>query len=208
LRRNDSNWSSGLNRPTDAFTGDVFLSASSLECQVRVKVDLSSFYWLVSQPKSDDRPIDTGLQEFHRGSVPEYVGRYPLLAQRYAGFRRRFGVLCDQVLNAVMAQSPAASAWKEDFGLVLSLFANQDPQSLYGRSGERGTALLSSLTFAADVCPALQANVALAESNELRKAETSLNREQQQDPVSSAQPSRLIRHGQESVNLGPRQKIY
>lgn len=42
-----------------------------------------------------------------------------------------------------MAQSPTASAGKEDFGLVLSLFADPGPQSLYGRSSERGAALLS-----------------------------------------------------------------
>src|SRR5438270_599196 len=107
-----------------------------------------------------------------------------------------------------MAQSPAASAGKENFGLVLSLFADPDPQSLYGRSSKRGAALLSPLTFAADVCPALQVNVALAESDELRKAQTSLNREQQQDPISSTQPGRLIRHVQDSLNLWPRQKIY
>jgi len=47
----------------------------------------------------------------------------------------------------------------------------------------------------AAVCAALQENVALAEPDELRKAETSLNREQQQRPISSAQPGRLIRHG-------------
>lgn len=91
-----------------------------------------------------------------------------------------------------MAQSPTASAGKEDFGLVVSLFADPGLQSLYGRSSERGTALLFALTFAADVCPALQVNVALAESDERRKAETSLNPEQQQDPISSAQPGRLI----------------
>src|SRR5690349_14163897 len=107
-----------------------------------------------------------------------------------------------------MAQSPTASAGKEDFGLVLSLFVDPGLQSLYGRSSERGTALLSPLTFATDVFPALQLNVALAESDELRKAETSLNREQQQDPIPSAQPGRLIRRGQESLNLGPRQKIH
>ena len=107
----------------------------------------------MSQPKSDDGPIDTSLQEFHRRSVSEYVGSYPLLAQCYAGFRRRFGILRDQVLNAVMTQSPTASAGKEDFGLVISLFADPGSQSLYGRSSERGTALLSPLTFATDVCP-------------------------------------------------------
>jgi hypothetical protein len=107
-----------------------------------------------------------------------------------------------------MAQSPTASAGKEDFGLFLSLLADPGSQSLYGRSSKRGTALLSPLTFAADVCPALQVNIALAESDELRKAETSLNRELQQNPISSAQPGRLIRHGQESFNLGPRQKIH
>jgi hypothetical protein len=107
-----------------------------------------------------------------------------------------------------MAQLPTASAGKEDFGLVLSLFADPGPQSLHGRSSERRTALLSPFTLAAHVCAALQENVALAEPGELRKAETSLNREQQQDPISSAQPGRLIRHGEESLNLGPRQKIH
>lgn len=78
---------------------------------------------------------------------------------------------------------------------VLSLFADPSLQNLYGGSSEWGASLLSPLTFTADVCPALQVNVALAESDDLRQAETCLNREQQQDPVSSAQPRRLIRHG-------------
>ena len=69
-------------------------------------------------------------------------------------------------------------------------------------------ALLSPFTFAADVCSALQVDVALAKSDEFRKAETSLNREQQQDPISSAEPGRLIRHFQESLDFGPRQKIH
>jgi hypothetical protein len=59
-----------------------------------------------------------------------------------------------------------------------------------------------------DAGATLQVNVGLAKSDELRQAQTSLNREQQQDPISSAQPRRLIRHGQESLNLGPRQKIH
>jgi hypothetical protein len=109
--------------------------------------------------------------------VPKHVWSYPLLAQRCAGSRRRFSVLCDQILNAVVAQLPTASGREDDFSLVLPLFAEPSFQSANRRSGERGTALLSPLAFAADVGAALQENVTLPESDQLRKTETGLNGE-------------------------------
>src|SRR5205814_8258912 len=99
-------------------------------------------------------------------------------------------------------------AGKEDFGLVLPLFADPGRQGPYCRSSERSAALLSPFTFAAHVGTALQVNVVVSESDYLRKAETSLNREQQQDAISSTQPSCLIRYGHERINLRSRQKIY
>jgi hypothetical protein len=78
-----------------------------------------------------------------------------------------------------MAQLPAASGRKEDFSLVLPLFAEPGLQSPNRRSSERSTALLSPLTLAADMGAALQENVTLPESDELRKTETSLDSEQQ-----------------------------
>ena len=50
---------------------------------------------------------------------------------------------------------------------------------------ERSAALLSPFIFAADVGDALQVNVVLPESDYLRKAETRLNREEQQNAQSA-----------------------
>jgi hypothetical protein len=86
-----------------------------------------------------------------------------------------FRVLRNQVLYAVMAQLPTVSVWKEDFRLVFSLLADPGTQSLYCRASERGAALLSPFTFAADVGAALQADVALSECDEFRKPKPSLN---------------------------------
>jgi hypothetical protein len=72
------NWSSGLNRPIEALTFDVFLRASSLSARFASRY-LRSFDRLVSQPQSDHGAIPSACKSFRPSCA---AARGELLASR------------------------------------------------------------------------------------------------------------------------------
>src|SRR5438094_4165383 len=53
-----------------------------LQSEMGVQIDLSGFDGLMPQPERNHRSIDTGLQQFHGGAVPQHVRRYSFVLQR------------------------------------------------------------------------------------------------------------------------------
>ena len=111
--------------------------------------------------------------------MPKHVRCYSFLAQCSAVPCGELRMLCDEILNAVVAQPPASRTGKEDPGRILTLFANPASQSLHCRSSKWGASLFPSFPFAADVSSAVQVDIALSESCEFREAETRLNCKEQ-----------------------------
>jgi len=65
-----------------------------LQSQVRVQVDLGGLDRFVPKPQRDDGAVDSRLQEFHGGTVPEDLRRDTLLSEGLASRARNRHVFC------------------------------------------------------------------------------------------------------------------
>lgn len=81
-----------------------------LHSQVGVEVDLRRLHGLVTEPESDDRAVDTVLEQVHRCRVAKDVGGDPLSLERGARPPRCFDVFGDEAFDRVPAQGAAAHA--------------------------------------------------------------------------------------------------
>jgi ribosomal protein S27AE len=79
-----------------------------LHGEVRLEIDLRGFHRLVPQPKSDNRPIDTRLQQPHGHRVPEDMRGHVFLPQRRARLAGERHVLGQQIGDSIRAEAPAA----------------------------------------------------------------------------------------------------
>lgn len=67
-----------------------------------MQVDTGGGWALVAEPQGDDGDVDSGVEEFHRGGVPQGVWCHRLDLQGWAGFGCGGRVFLDQLFDGVV----------------------------------------------------------------------------------------------------------
>ena len=89
---------------------------SFFEREVGVEVDLGGLDLLVAEPERDDGGVDAGVQERHRGGVPQHVRRDRLVVQRRAALRRRVVACLASRRSSASRLSAPAACWSGTAG--------------------------------------------------------------------------------------------
>ena len=167
-----------------------------------MEVAAGGAFLFVTEPERDHGGADVGLQERHRGGVPQDVGGDSFAAQRWAAVGGGAGVLVDQPFDGVAAEPPAAVRGEQRvLGLAVALF-EPDGERLDGLGGERHGALLAVLPDAVEVGDVgAEADVLAAQTGQLGDAQPGLDRGQQQRVVAPAGPGCAVGRGEQRVDL-------
>jgi hypothetical protein len=162
---------------------------------VGVQVDLRGLDLLVAEPERDDRKVHPGVEQLHRRSVAQDVGR--------DGVQARGGcVLGDEPFDRVTAK-PGAGAGREErlIWFIAATFVEPVLQHFHGLLVQRGAAMLSAFAEA-HVGAAAEVHVGSVEVHQFRDSQPGADGEQEQGMVASAGPGEPVRCGQEGLYLG------
>jgi len=85
-----------------------------LQSQMGVQIDLSSFHGFMTKPERNDRSIDTGLQQFHGGTVSQYMRRYAFMLQRRTTLLGNADIFGQQVLYSISAEAVSVNIREQD----------------------------------------------------------------------------------------------
>jgi hypothetical protein len=91
-----------------------------------VQVDLGCFGLLVAEPERDDRGVDAGVEQLHRGGVPQGVGGDVLVGDRGAALGGLGGVEGDASFDGVAGESVAGVGRKQRLVAVALTFGQPD----------------------------------------------------------------------------------
>ena len=116
-----------------------------------MEVDLGGFDALVAKPERDDAGVDPGVQEPHRGGVPQGVCGDRLAAQRGALLCCDLGVVGDAVLDRVTTQRLAAAGGEQWRAGSAAVFVEPCAQDRDGAGGERGDPIFATFAVTGDV---------------------------------------------------------
>ena len=112
-----------------------------------------------------------------------------------------------KILHTVRAERNAACIRKSNRVIGSSSFLKPGFQDRHRLFGQRGATLLSPLAVATDMRSTGEDDIASAKTNQLRKTEACLDRQQKQGPIPSSEPGGSIRSSQERLNLWRGQEI-
>jgi len=105
----------------------------------------------MAEPERDDRGVDAGVQQAHRGGVAQDVRGDPFGSKRWACLCRSGGMLGQAVLERVAAERRAGAGRKQRVAGLAVALAQPCPQDRGRARGQRCDAVLSSFAQAADV---------------------------------------------------------
>jgi hypothetical protein len=94
------------------FVGRGFGKRLLFESEAGVEIDLNSFHRLMTEPKSNDRAVNTALQQLHCEAVAKDVRGDTLGRKRRTDLSRNRDVLCQEILDPISAHRSAAGVLK------------------------------------------------------------------------------------------------
>jgi hypothetical protein len=112
------------------------------------------------------------------------------------------GVFVHEPLDGVGAEAAPGAGREQRFVGGAGSFAQPHAEDGFGGCRQRDGAVLAALAFAADVRAGAEADVAAVEAGQLGHAQSGLDGDQQQGPVTSALPARQVGGVDEGVDLG------
>ena len=174
---------------------------SLFEARIAVEVAAGRLFLFVAEPERDHHRADVGLEECHRGGVPEGVSGDLLGLQRWAALGGDSGVFGDQPFDGVAAERPTVGGREQRVGGLALAFFEPDPGDLDGLAGERDRSLLAVLALGEQVAGRAEPQVLAAQAGEFGDAQPGLDRGQQQRVVTPAGPGVAVRCGERCLHL-------
>ena len=166
-----------------------------------MQVDVRGLDAFVSEPKRDGGGVHASLEQLHRVGVAEDMWRDLLAVERRAAGGCVPGVLRDEPLDGIRAETGSAASRKEGVAGFPSTLPHPDLENGDRLSVQRCAAVLAALTLTADIGAASQMNVIDLQASKFSQTKASLNGQQQQSVVSPTVPGRTIGSREETDDL-------
>ena len=177
------------------------------QAHVGMEVHLGGLHGLVTEPKGNHGAVDAFLEQFHGSGVTEHMRRDLLSFQRRAVLPCRSGMLGHEPFDRVAAQGSAAVGGKHRIFRLGTLPLKPVTEHGDGVATKRRRAVLSALSFAAQMGAVADDDVLAPQPNELRDSEPGLDGDQKEGSVSTPDPCRWIRSGEQSLDLCPVEEL-
>ena len=178
-----------------------------LQLHVGMQINLSCLNGLVPEPESNNRTVDTILEEVHGGGMSQRVRTYILPPEGLAFFGGDGDVFLHKAFNGIAAELSASDAGKKRLVRLAMAFPHPGFQYLYGFWTERRASMFSALAQTVDMRTRSQDNVLASQAYQLGNPEARLHGEQKQGPVAAPYPSGKVGSRQKGVDLFPIQKF-
>src|SRR5438552_2733135 len=169
-----------------------FVEDGLLQLEVRVQVDLCCFQRLVAEPDGNQRSINSGLEQLHRCSMAQDVRCHALFRKRGARALSCCDMFSERVLHSIRAEATAVATGEQEARVVTTLLVDPCFQHSHCWFRQRCASLLSSFTFATDVCTRTERHVSLPQPSNLGKPQPCLHSHQQQGVVTPSYPGGFI----------------
>ena len=152
----------------------------------------------MAEPECDDAGIDTGVEQSHRGRVPQDMGGNVFIGQARTARGGGAGVDGDAVFDGVsteaLAGAPGENHWRVGGASFLLPIAQRS--DCFG--GQRGDAVFPSLAAAGQVSAGAEVDIAHGEAEHLRDTESGLDGDEQESVVAPPGPGVAIRRCEQS----------